>query len=214
MSIPFSVFDFFSYTIPGILYIFTINYLLRILKYPSVNISRFSNEIGYALLGIILAYAIGHLMQTFAWKWYLVFNKDTALREAFNRLKPNFVRAKLNINIEDRQIVVSFLKHNNLKLAEHIDRLSAICVMLHNLSLGLFLFALVQIVQIIIKGFSVLPIVISIAGLILSYTSIKRSKLYNVWYWDNVFEQALHYRKDITAMINPTALKTKRKGSK
>ena len=211
MSIPFSIFDFFSYTIPGMLYIFTINYLLVILKYPSIDISRLSNEIGYALLGVILAYAVGHLMETFAYKWYWLFNKDKALREAFSRLKPNFSRAKLDISVEDRRVILSFLKHNDLELTVYIEKFSAICMMLHNLSLGLFLFSLVQIIQVIINGVSALPIVSFIAGLIFSYVAVKRSKLYNFWYWDSIFEQGLHYRKEIPELISTTIAKTKKK---
>lgn len=214
MSIPFSVFDFFSYTIPGMLYIFTINYLLGILKYPSVDISRLNNEIGYALLGIVLAYAVGHLMETFAYRWYWLFNKDKALHEAFSRLKPNFARAKLDISVEDRRIVLSFLKHNDLELTVYIEKFSAICMMLHNLSLGLFLFALAQIIQIIINGFSAFPIVSSIGGLIFSYVAVKRSKLYNFWYWDGIFEQGLHYRKDIPELISSKISNTKKKEPK
>ena len=40
MSITFGTYDFFSYTVPGVLYILVVNRLLLLLKLPSIDINN------------------------------------------------------------------------------------------------------------------------------------------------------------------------------
>jgi hypothetical protein len=71
MSITFGIYDFFSYTIPGVLYVLTLNHLLAVLRLPHLATEQLSVTFGGALLAIILAYALGQIMDS-SYQWYTV----------------------------------------------------------------------------------------------------------------------------------------------
>jgi hypothetical protein len=69
------------------------------------------------------------------------------------------------------------------------------------LSLGLFLFAIIQIVYIFVTRQILQYSLGALIGLVLSLISVKRSSLYKSWYTRGIFEQALHYGNDIEKMF-------------
>jgi hypothetical protein len=202
MSITFGIYDFFSYTIPGVLYILAINSLFQIFKFPSLTLSNLGSDLGYVLAGVVIAYVAGQLMDPLAYRWYLLFNKNKVEKYAIEQLKNRYPKLNIGFGISDRRILFSFIRHNNLELAETIDKFKAISIMLQNLSLGLFLFGLVQIMELIRAGFSLSSILICIAMWAFSFIAIKRSSLYNQWYWSAIFEQALHYGSSVQEMFS------------
>ncbi len=202
MSITFGIYDFFSYTMPGVMYILAINSIFRILKFPNLAIDQLSSGLGHVLGGLVIAYVIGQLMDPPAYRWYLLFNRYKVDNEAIDQLKIRYPKLKIKFGIPDKRILVSFIRHNNLELAENIDKFKAINIMLQNLSLGLFLFGLVQIAELISVGFSIPSILICLVMLAFSFVAIKRSSLYNLWYWSAIFEQALHYGSSVQEMFS------------
>ena len=201
MSITFGVYDFFSYTVPGFLYLWTINQLLAIFNLPHFNVQDISLDIGYALIGVVASYVAGGLMDTIAYRWYLLFYKHTIEQQALNNIKRNYPELKVDFDVRDRRLLFSFVKHNNLELAENIDKFKALNIMFHNISFGLFLFSLVQIAKLVVDGISIAGFFLIVAAWAFSYVAIKRSSLFNFWYWSGNFEQALHYGRGITAMF-------------
>src|SRR5688500_4240619 len=75
MSIAFGIYDFFSYTVPGVLYILVANQFLVLLKLPSIDINNVNANIGSALLWVVISYVVGHLMDSFAIRLYYLINK-------------------------------------------------------------------------------------------------------------------------------------------
>jgi hypothetical protein len=53
VSITLGIYDIFSYAIPGILYLFTLNEGLRLLRLPFVDISQLNNNSHLVLLGLL-----------------------------------------------------------------------------------------------------------------------------------------------------------------
>ena len=73
MSITLEIYDVFSYAIPGILYLFTFNEGLRLLRLPFVDISQLNNNYHLILL-VLLSYLVGHLFDYIShYIWYRRF---------------------------------------------------------------------------------------------------------------------------------------------
>jgi hypothetical protein len=183
MSITIGFYDFFSYTVPGILYLYTFNQLLGLIKFPQLCVGEFRLDIGTVLLGLVLSYVAGSLLDTFAYRWYLLFHKFKVEQKVIDNLKKSLPDLKIDFTVHDRRLIFSFIKHNNLELAEYIDKFKALSIMLQNISFGLFLFSIVQIINLLLSGFSTVVLAAMLAALIFSYVAIHRSALFNFWYW-------------------------------
>ncbi len=214
MSITFGFYDFFSYTVPGILYILTIDQFLRSFKFPNININDLGANLVSAFVGLVFAYVVGHLMEPIAFRWYLLFNKNGAERKAINQFKNNYPDLEIAFDIQDRRILLSFIRHNDLQLAESIDQFKANSIMLENISFGLFLFAILEAVVTLLNGFSPIGVLVTIAALTFSFIAIKKSALFNQWYYSGIFGQALHYGRSISEMFGKSQRRDVKKESK
>jgi hypothetical protein len=201
MSITLGFYDFFSYTVPGIFYLFTIDLFFRTFNFPNINIADIGANLVYALVGLLIAYVVGHLMQPIAHGWYRLFNKNNPERKAINEFKENYPELKIAFDIRDRRMLMSFIRHHNLPLAETIDQFNANGIMLENISFGLFLFALVQAVVMLLKGLSSFGVLAVIAALVFSFIAIRKSALFSQWYYSGIFGQALHYGRSVSEMF-------------
>ncbi len=202
MSITIGFYDLFSYTVPGMLYLFTINQLLAVIKFPHFSVGEVDLDIGTAVLGLILSYVAGSLMDTFAYRWYLIFHKSKVEQNVIENFKRTYPDLNIDFAIHDRRMAFSFIKHNNLEMAETIGKFKALSIMLQNISFGLFLLSIVQIINLILSGFSAVLLAAMLTALIFSYVAVHRSALYNYWYWSGIFEQALHYGKSVSDMFS------------
>jgi hypothetical protein len=205
MSIAFGIYDFFSYTVPGVLYILVANQLLLLLKLPSIDINNLNTNIGSALLWVVVAYVVGQLMDSFAIRWYYLINKFHAETKAMKEFREKHKGLAIDFTINDRQTLFSVVRHNNLELARYIDNFKAISIMLNNISLALLLFSVEQGIAIIINGFSLASLTYIIVSLILAYVAISRSALFNEWHWAAVYRHARQYGKSVPEMFKVPA---------
>src|SRR5687768_8116409 len=154
MSITFGIYDFFSYTVPGVLYILVANQMLFLLRMPSIDLNTLNTSIGGALLWVLAAYVVGQLMDSFAVRWYYLVNKFHAETKALHDFREKHEDIKTDFTINDRQSLFSVIRHNNLELARYIDNFKAISIMLNNISLALLLFGIQQFLVAVTEGFS------------------------------------------------------------
>lgn len=211
MSISFGIYDFFSYTIPGLLYLFVLNQALRLFKFPNINIDTLNTNLGYAFMGVILAYLTGHLMDMIARRWFFLFYKDNLQRRLIDRLREKYPELKINFDIHDRLVLFSFIRHNKLDLAETIEKYKVLNIMLQNVSLALLLAGIYQILYIIYNGFSSTPVVLAVGAVWFSIVALRRSALFNDWYWSAIFTQALHYGTNVNQMFGKESKKLSKK---
>lgn len=201
MSISFGVYDFFSYTIPGVLYIFAANELLRVFSIPNMSVSQLDVSLGSALFWVIIAYVVGQLMDTFGFAWYSLFNKFSAETKAMKDFKRRNANLEIDFNLDDRRILFSVVRHNKPEVAQFIDSFKAVSIMLNNISLALCLFGITELMLIAVDGFSLLLIMNALTAFTLSVVSVKRSRLFNEWHWSAVFEHARQYGRSVPEMF-------------
>lgn len=213
MSITFGIYDFFSYTIPGIIYLLVINQLLKLFKFPSINIDILNTNVTSALLGIIIAYIVGHIMDMIARRWFFLFYQDFLQKRLIDRLKENYPELKIEFGTRDLRVLFSFIRHHQLELAESIEKYKVINIMLQNVSLALLLFGIQEILFIVIHGLSIGAVVLSVIAFWFSILALQRSALFNDWYWSAIFVQSLHYGSNIPEMFGKTSKKMASKKS-
>ena len=214
MSITFGIYDFFSYTVPGVLYILVANRLLMFLQMPHVDVNNLNANIGNALLWVIIAYVVGQLMDSFSIRLYYLVNKFNAEIKAMKEFKDRYKNLDIEFTIHDRKSLFSIVRHNNLDLALYIDNFKAMSFMLNNISLALLLLSIEQAVEIFAGGFSILTLAILILSLGFSYVAINRSAVFNEWHWLAVYQHARQYGKSIPEMFNAPDNKKKTSASK
>jgi hypothetical protein len=201
MSITLGIYDFFSYTVPGIFYILVINRLLMLLNLPSINIGNLDISLGGALLWFVVSYVVGHLMDSFAIRLYYAVNKFHAETIAMKEFREKNKNLDIDFTINNRQTLFSVIRHNDMNLALYIDNFKAISIMLNNISLALLLLSVVEVIEIIVNGYSVFALIILVSSLGFSYVAITRSALFNKWHWAAVYNHARQYGKSIPEMF-------------
>lgn len=120
---------------------------------------------------------------------------------ALQSLKARYPKLNIGFSIDDRKLLFSFIKKHDLELTAFIEKFKAISIMLHNISFALFLFAILQVAWMIISQEFPFRLIGIIATFFFSFLALGRSALYNRWYFDEVFEQALHYGRNIPEMF-------------
>ncbi len=201
MSFALGFYEIFSYAIPGFLYILVANGFLQLLGLPHFDLSKMPGTLGFALLIAVISYLAGHLFDPLAYRLYLLVNRSNADEKAVAEIKEKYTEMNIEFGTGDRRMLYSFIKHRSLALAEYLDKFNAIGILLQNLSLGLFLFALTQIAYIFITGQILGYGLGALLGLAFSFIAVKRSALFKSWYSQGIFEQALHYGTSVEKMF-------------
>lgn len=210
MSISFGLYDFFSYTIPGFLYILVINQFLILFQLPSLPLSKLSTDLGSALFWTVAAFIAGHLMDFFSLKWYQLIIKKKAETKAVSDFHKNLREDGNEFEISDRRVLFSFIRHNDLELAKYIDNYKAISYMLNNISFALILFAVHQMTAMFLEGITLTTTIGFVAGIMFSFIAIRRSRIFNEWYWSAIYEQAHQYGNHFHEMFKASRKKIKK----
>ena len=201
MSFALGFYEIFSYAIPGFLYILVLNGFLQLFKFPHIKLGQVPGTLGFIILAAILSYIAGHLADPLAYRWYKVFNRQGEYERAVARIAGMYPELNIGFKASDWRMLYSFIKHNDIYLAEYLTKFNAIGIMLQNLSLVLFLFALTQGAFIFITGQVLRYILGTLFGLFFSFIAIKRSAIFKSWYSQGIFEQALHYGTSVEKMF-------------
>lgn len=201
MSFALGFYEIFSYAIPGFLYILIANSYLQLFKLPYLKVGELPGNFGFVVLMAILSYVVGHLVDPIAYRWYQLINRIHADEKVVTEIKGKYPELNVGFGADDRRLLYSFIKHNNLALAEYLDKFNAISILLQNLSLGLFLFALTQVAYIFITNQFLGYGIGALLGLAFSFVAIKRSALFKGWYSHGIFEQALHFGTNLEKMF-------------
>jgi len=208
MSFTFGLYDFFSYTVPGVLYILVADRLLSFFHLPHLDVNQFTANFSSALIWVVAAFVVGHLMDSISIRWYYRLIGFKAETKAMHDFKDKYKRLEIDFTIHDRQSLFSVVRHNNLDLALYIDNFKAMSFMLNNISLGLFLLVLEQVTEMIVGGFTVFGLVAAALAAVFSAVALNRSAMFNEWHWRAVYQHARQYGKSIPEMFGSKSTKS------
>lgn len=187
MSIRISIYDFFAYTIPGGLYLFTVIYICTILGIIQIDWLSLDLPIAQMIVIAGLAYITGLIFDPIAKLWYRLFKpenfSDSVLKE-FEQLHPSL---KIKFRASDWTILLAQIRRESIDLATEIERSHASHIMLRNISLGLMLLSLVQVMLFVLRSLPVhliLGIIFVLSSVIAGKESVKFAK----WFYLGIFE--------------------------
>lgn len=200
MSITLGIYDVFSYAIPGILYLYTFNEALRLLRLPNLEMTILT-EGAYLLVLGMLAYLVGHLFDFISHKvWYRRFYPGKSEERAYKRFKS---LPEVNAEFEPMQwsLLLSVIRHNDMELCNTIDKNKATSIMLRNVSSALFLLTIVFAVSAVIDTFSLIYLLGAIASLVGCIVSLRRSDVFNQWFYMLIFQQSSVYGANLKEIL-------------
>ena len=201
MSISLSLYDIFSITVPGLIYLFAINELLRAFSKPYVDILQISTS-GQILLLVLAAFVLGHLFNPFTYdRWYRLFVKTYEDKMVLERINSRFPELKLKFKPTDSEILFAVIQSRNKGLADRIETHRANAIMMRNISFGLFLIGLVELTYFIMSNYAISFLATTILCFIFSRVAIGSARRFYEWFYRDVFRISSVYGNTCQAVI-------------
>jgi hypothetical protein len=202
MSITLGLYDLFANIIPGFIYLFVLNEMLRELGLVSIDITKIDNLTYFLLLGL-LAYLVGHNMDYLSYRlWIRVFYRDYPEERAYKQFKATYPDLKIGFVPRQSSMLFSAIKYRKSEVANDIEKNKVICIMLRNISFASILFTLLQTYMFLIVSFSSLNLILAIVSLIASIVTLRRADLFNVLFYRLVFEHAALFGDNLEEVID------------
>ncbi len=213
MSIAVSVYDALAFTVPGFLYLFVFNELLRTLGYSNLEVGK-ADFSSYWLPMILLAYVTGQLMDFISLRlwvrlWYRVPDEE----RAYNKFLTIRADEKVDFNPKQWAILFTVIQREDRPTAEMIDRSIAVRVLLRNISFGLFIFSLLYFYLTFYSTFSPHHLIEAVCLLIFSFVSLQKSDYYNILLYCHMFQHATLYGKNLQEVLNAVRTEKPKKSS-
>lgn len=188
MSIRIGVYDLFSHTLPGVIYLFSIIYVVKLYDPTSIPIDFFNLSIGQMVIYGTLSYIITILLDPFANFWFRIFISKSAAANRLQELDKIHHKISLNFKPHEWPIFLAFIKQESMEVATDIERFKATHVMLRNIGFGLLIFGLIQLVMFFARKFSLSHFFTAIPCFIFSIIAIKQGAKYDSWFYSMIYE--------------------------
>lgn len=202
MSVSLSLYDVFSNIVPGFIYLFAINELLRTFGRSQVDLLQASS--GQVLFIVLAAFVLGQLCTTFTYEgWYKLFVKQHENKEALEKAVARFPELKINFKPADSGLLLSFIQSHDKAIAERIEGHRANAIMMRNISFGLFLLGLVELARFFVSNYDLPFLAIAILLFIFSRIAIRGASRFYEWFYRDIFR--------ISALYGSTYLEVVRK---
>lgn len=209
MSISLGIYDIFANLLPGLLYLFAINEILKSLKltHMELNSQTFNLE---SFIVLALGYLLGHVFNAFTYGgWYRVFYRSrargntyaSARTRALNNIKRDYSHLKTKFQPHDAELLFNAIQVKNKELADRIESTRANAIMMRNISFGLFLLSIAQIIYFFSNnyfwGFSTMAVVCLFG----SAASLYQAAKYYEWFYKDVFLTAVNYGDSLQEVV-------------
>jgi len=152
MSISLGLYDLFANTIPGFLYLYLAIEFLRYLGWRTIDITQV-DTIGDVLAVIVASFILGNIISSLTYKfWYKVFFRRSSRDLSLTRLKKLYPEIKIGFDYYDDELIFAVIKHHDKSLAEKLEVARVNSIMMRNISFGLFIYGIWQIILFFIQG--------------------------------------------------------------
>ncbi len=143
-SITIGIYDLFSYTLPGVFYLYIFFEFARLLDLPALNMENFKDVELVLLVGLAIpAYFVGQIMESISYRfWYGIVYKVDVCNTVLQQIRGMFPDLKIKFESHQAVILSSFVGHQDLERINYIEKLEVYFVMLHNIAFALILFSL------------------------------------------------------------------------
>jgi hypothetical protein len=206
LSFSVGVYDLFSYTIPGILYLFVANEVIRTLGFPYLKYQDVTSPAAIVLV-VCAAFILGHVMDFVADRWKELGEKKKVSTQAVEILKRNYPDLDIKFQPKERAVLFAVIRRTHNDITATLDRNKAISILFQNVSLGLLLSAIYFLINMFANGYSSISLALLIVSTVLSLVIRQRSRMFNLWFNSLIFEVALTYGTNTQDILKSTKLK-------
>ncbi|MEP6895367.1 MAG: hypothetical protein ABI986_07155 [Chloroflexota bacterium] len=227
MSISLSIYDVFANLLPGLLYLFAINEFLKSVSFKGLDPTVLPGA--SATIGILfIGYLLGHLFNALTYNgWYMLFYRDSSNHDR-NNMKSDAGRALASLRAQypdldfgtflprDTDVLFNAIQVNNKELADRIEITRVTAIMMRNVSFGIFILGMVEIIN-TVRASSLIYLLVTLACLIASRLALSQTAKYYHWFFKDVFRIGSLYGKSLTEVVsnlrgeaNPKPSKSKR----
>jgi len=212
MSISLSIYDVFANLLPGLVYLFAINEFIKSVGFKGLDpaaLPESAQTIGILFMG----YLLGHLFNALTYNgWYLLFYRDSSRHDSNNMLSDSG-KALQSIRNQypdldfgtflprDSDILFSALQVNNKDLADRIEITRVTAIMMRNVSFGIFIFGMVEIIY-AVRDASLGNILAALACVVASRLALSQTAKYYHWFFKDVFRIAALYGRSLPEVIH------------
>ena len=201
MSVSIGIFDLYSFMIPGLLYLFVFNEAARVIKISYFDLSLLKDNVWLGVGILVLAYITGHILTSLSFRiWFRLFYRHERSERAYNKFKLRM--SDVDFEPKKWSILLAVIRRDNSDIAQVIEKNIVDAIMFRNVSFGLALFAMVQIVSGVATGFTPINITTAILSLSASGLALRQSAKYDGWFFNSVFEHAVTFGRTTEEVIN------------
>ena len=227
MSISLSIYDVFANLLPGLLYLFAINEFLKSVGFKGLDLTVLPGA--SATIGILfIGYLLGYLFNALTYNgWYLLFYRESSNHD-HNNMKSNAGRALESLRAQypdldfgaflprDTDVLFNAIQVNNKDLADRIEITRVTAIMMRNVSFGIFILGMVEIIN-TVRASSLVYLLVTLACLAASRLALSQTARYYNWFFKDVFRIGSLYGKSLSEVVsnlrgesNPKPGKSKR----
>lgn len=200
MSITLGIYDIFANLIPGVLFLYVLNEVLKFFKLSYIDINQI-DKIGSLLLVAIGAYVLGLFFNTFSHRgWYAIFIHVKQDEESLEWLKKKNQDIEIRFQPKDARILFGIIQQHTPEIARSIEVLRANSIMLKNMSMAAALFAMFKILT-LFWSVTIEAVVMAVGAGLMSWAFLYYSKLQFRWFHRDVFVQALNYGSSLDQVL-------------
>ncbi len=210
MSVNLGFYDFFSYLIPGFLYLYVINEFLRVVGAKFIDIGNWiqTGQVPALVLSVpilLAAYVMGHIFDAISLRFFFHFvyrirDSQGATSKSLQIIKEKYPYLGIKFESKDWEALFIFLRQRSVETSQNIDKFQAESVMLRNIAFGVLLLALLNL-EIFFSTMSWVYLVVALCCLLICWISISESFKFRIWFFTNIFEGSLLYGFSIEEVI-------------
>jgi hypothetical protein len=212
MNIRLGVYDLFSRIVPGGFYLLAFSEFARVLGWFKFD-WNILKDLGILLSAIflIIAYVIATAMDGLGSIWQRILKKPETRNAPFERVKKLHVDHWI-IDFEDKDwpVLRAYIYIHNPSVGEEIERFNALNIMFRNLSLGLAMLSIVEIIQFVNTN-DLRILVLAAVLLFFSYQVAIRARNNRDWFYSYILEVMIAYRLNLEEHVKPVKTSSKRK---
>jgi hypothetical protein len=189
MNVRIGLYDFFAYTVPGGVYLFTLGYILVRLQVIQVNqqIQDFLLSATGLVLLTLASYVSGLVFDFFTSGWIRLFRSKNFSQKIFDEFTRVHPQIEVKFKASDWQILIARIRQENAEIGSTIEQNNVTNLMLRNLSFGFLLFGSVQLIEFFLTR-SIISIVLAIISAFFCIFSQRQSTKFVRLFFIQIFE--------------------------
>jgi len=209
MSITLGIYDFFSYIIPGFLYMYAFNEFLGALQWKHIDISSMISSgqtpsLIFLIPLIITAFIVGHIFDPVAHRFYDLINRfrhsESMSEKSLVSIKGRYPELNVQFRPMDWSTLFVLIRLRNLEVSKFIDKFNADAIMLRNIA---FSFLLLSIDYLLGSLFNRLWyfLLVALLLIVLSVLARSRSNDFRLRFFKHIYRASLEYGLNLKEVI-------------